>query len=210
MHAENPGNLRTVPQAESVGSSVTAGAATSGIAGRYAGALIAIADAKIAADPGILDRIAADIGRIAAQLRSDAAFRRFVADPRLRAAAQVKVVGEVAGRLGLDPMVANLLRVVATNRRLAQLPGIIAAFEAMLAAKRGQVAAEVTSAVALSDTQRAALTASLIQSGHAGVRLVEKVDPQVLGGLVVKIGSRLYDNSVRTKLQRLTYAMKGA
>ncbi len=120
------------------------------------------------------------------------------------------MLGEIATRLGLDPLVANFLRVVANNRRLAQLPAVIAAFEAQLAAKRGQVAAEVVSAQPLSDTQRAALTASLIQAGHANVRLVEKVDQSLLGGLVVKIGSRLYDNSVRTKLQRLTYAMKGA
>lgn len=199
-----------MPQAESVGSSVTAGAATSGIAGRYAGALIGLADDRIANDPGILDRLAGDMANLAAQLRGDPNFRRFVGDPRQRAATQAKAVGEIAARLGLDPIVANMLRVIATNRRLSQLPGIIAAFEAMLAAKRGQVAAEVTSAIVLSDTQRAALTASLIQAGHANVRLVEKVDPALLGGLVVRIGSRLYDNSVRAKLQRLTYAMKGA
>lgn len=181
-----------------------------GIAGRYAGALIGLADDRIANDPAVLDRIAADVGKLAAQLRSDENFRRFVADPRPRTTLQAKVLGEIATRLGLDPLVANFLRVVASNRRLAQLPAVIAAFEAQLAAKRGQVAAEVVSAQPLSDTQRAALTASLIQAGHANVRLVEKVDQSLLGGLVVKIGSRLYDNSVRTKLQRLTYAMKGA
>ena len=181
-----------------------------GIAGRYAGALIGLADDRIANDPAVLDRIAADVGKLAAQLRSDENFRRFVADPRPRTAVQARALGEIANRLGLDPLVGNFLRVVANNRRLAQLPAVIAAFEAQLAAKRGQVAAEVVSAQPLSDTQRAALTASLIQAGHANVRLVEKVDQSLLGGLVVKIGSRLYDNSVRTKLQRLTYAMKGA
>lgn len=181
-----------------------------GIAGRYAGALIGLADDRIAGDPGVLDRLAGDLGRLAAQLRTDGAFRRFVADPRPRSSVQAKVLGAIAERLGLDPLVANFLRVLAANRRLAQLPAVLAAFEAQLAAKRGQVAAEVTSAQALSDPQRAALTAALIQAGHANVRLVEKVDAGLLGGLVVKIGSRLYDNSVRTKLQRLTYAMKGA
>lgn len=181
-----------------------------GIAARYAGALIGLADERIASDPAVLDRLAGDIARLAAELRDDAAFRRFVADPRPRSSDQAKALGAIAARLGLDPLVGNFLRVIATNRRLTQLPAVIAAFEAQLAAKRGQVAAEVTSAQALSDAQRAALTASLIQAGHANVRLVEKVDAGLLGGLIVKIGSRLYDNSVRTKLQRLTYAMKGA
>ncbi|MCC7283704.1 MAG: F0F1 ATP synthase subunit delta [Acetobacteraceae bacterium] len=179
-----------------------------GIAGRYAGALIALADDRIAADHSVLDRLAGDVAKLLAQLKGDANFRRFVADPRPPATTQAKVLADVATRLGLDPLSANFLRVLAANRRLSQLPAVLAAFEAQLAAKRGQVAAEVTTATALSDPQRAALTASLIQAGHANVRLVEKVDPALLGGLVVKIGSRLYDNSVRTKLQRLTYAMK--
>jgi F-type H+-transporting ATPase subunit delta len=180
----------------------------SSTAGRYAGALIAIADDRIAGDPGILDRLAANIETLKIQLRQDQNFRRFVADPRPRAASQTAVLNDVAARLNLDPLIANLLRVITANRRLAALPRIIAAFEELLAAKRGQVAAEVTSAIPLSDQQRAALTSSLIQAGHANVRLVEKVDSNLLGGLVVKIGSRLYDNSVRAKLQRLTYAMK--
>jgi F-type H+-transporting ATPase subunit delta len=179
-----------------------------GIAGRYAGALIGLADDRIANDPGVLDRLAGDIAKLAAQLRTDENFRRFVADPRPRASTQGSVLGDIAARLGLDPLTANLLRVIAANRRLSALPAIIAAFEEMLAAKRGQVAAEVSSAIPLSDAQRAALTASLIQAGHGNVRLVERVEPALLGGLVVKIGSRLYDNSVRAKLQRLTYAMK--
>jgi F-type H+-transporting ATPase subunit delta len=181
-----------------------------GIAGRYAGALIGLADDRIANDPGVLDRLAGDVAKLAAQLKGDGNFRRFVADPRPRATAQARVLADVAARLGLDPLTANFLRVLAANRRLAALPAVITQFEAQLAAKRGQVAAEVTTATPLSDTQRAALTASLIQAGHANVRLVEKLDPALLGGLVVKIGSRLYDNSVRAKLQRLTYAMKGA
>jgi F-type H+-transporting ATPase subunit delta len=186
------------------------GAAGGGIGGRYAGALIALADDRIAGDPGVLDRLAGDMGKLSTQLREDPNFRRFVADPRPRAAQQGSALGDIAARLGLDPLTTNLLRLVAANRRLAALPAIVAAFEAQLAAKRGQVAAEVTSASALSDQQRAALTASLIQAGHANVKLVERVDAGLLGGLVVKIGSRLYDNSVRAKLQRLTYAMKGA
>jgi len=172
--------------------------------------MIGLADDRIANDPGVLDRLAGDIAKLAAQVKGDSNFRRFVADPRPRATAQAKVLADVATRLGLDPLTGNFLRVLAANRRLAALPAVITQFEAQLAAKRGQVAAEVTTATPLSDTQRAALTASLIQAGHANVRLVEKLDPALLGGLVVKIGSRLYDNSVRAKLQRLTYAMKGA
>jgi F-type H+-transporting ATPase subunit delta len=84
------------------------------------------------------------------------------------------------------------------------------AFGALLAERRGQQTAEVTTAHALTDTQRAQIVARLTEAGHSGVRLSEAVDPSILGGLIVRIGSRLYDNSIKSKLQRLQYAMKGA
>jgi F-type H+-transporting ATPase subunit delta len=87
---------------------------------------------------------------------------------------------------------------------------VAGAFGALLAARRGQQTAQVTTAHPLSATQRAQLVARLTEAGFSGVQLQESVDPTILGGLVVRIGSRLYDNSIKSKLQRLQYAMKGA
>jgi F-type H+-transporting ATPase subunit delta len=116
----------------------------------------------------------------------------------------------VLDRVGTGPEVRNLVGVLIGNRRLALLPQVAAAFGAQLAARRGQQVAEVISAHALTDTQRAQIAARLTEAGYSGVKLKEQVDPSILGGLIVRIGSRLYDNSIKSKLQRLQYAMKGA
>jgi F-type H+-transporting ATPase subunit delta len=100
--------------------------------------------------------------------------------------------------------------VVAANRRLAALQGIIAAFAALVAAKRGVVVAQVETAHALTDVQEQQLRARLIEAGYGNVNIVKKVDPSLLGGLVVRIGARLFDSSLKSRLQRLQYAMKGA
>ena len=111
---------------------------------------------------------------------------------------------------GIGAEVRNLVGVLIMNRRLARLPQVAQAFGALLAERRGQQTAVVTSAHALSGTQRAQIAARLTEAGFSGVRLSEQVDPAILGGLIVRIGSRLYDNSIRSKLQRLQHAMKGA
>ncbi len=113
-------------------------------------------------------------------------------------------------RAGIGTEVKNLVGVMITNRRLNALPQVAQAFGALLAERRGQQTAEVTTAHPLSDTQRAQITARLIEAGYSNVRLLESVDASILGGLIVKIGSRLYDSSVKSKLLRLQYAMKGA
>jgi F-type H+-transporting ATPase subunit delta len=112
--------------------------------------------------------------------------------------------------MGVGTEVRNLVGVMITNRRLSALPAVAQAFGALLAERRGQQTAEVVTAHALTDTQRAQIVARLTEAGHSGVRLSESVDPSILGGLIVRIGSRLYDNSIKSKLQRLQYAMKGA
>ena len=90
------------------------------------------------------------------------------------------------------------------------MPAVAQAFGALLAERRGQQTAVVITAHPLTDTQRAAIVARLTEAGHSGVRLSESIDTSILGGLIVRIGSRLYDNSIKSKLQRLQYAMKGA
>jgi F-type H+-transporting ATPase subunit delta len=182
----------------------------SGLAERYALALLGLADDKRREDPGALDRIAADLERLFALWREDEPFRAFVADPRLDAAAQRKGAFAILERAGIGAEVRNLVGVLINNRRLAALPQVAQAFGAELAARRGQQTAHVTSAHPLTDTQRAQVAARLTDAGYSGVRLSEQVDPSILGGLIVRIGSRLYDNSIKSKLQRLQYAMRGA
>lgn len=182
----------------------------SGVSERYALAMLALADDRRQADPGTVDRMAADLDRLANLWREDAGFRAFVADPRLDAASQKRGAFALLERAGIGEEVRNLVGVLIANRRLAELPQVAAAFGRELAVRRGQQSADVTSAHALTDTQRAQIAARLTEAGYSGVRLIEHVDPAILGGLIVRIGSRLYDNSIKSKLQRLQYAMKGA
>lgn len=182
----------------------------SGVARRYALALLGLADDRRQTDQATLDRIAGDLDRLAALWRADESFRAFVADPRLGAAAQRQGGFAVLARVGVGDEVRNLVGVMIANRRLALLPEVVASFGALLAERRGQQTATVITAHALSDTQRAQIAARLTEAGYSGVKLDEQVDTSILGGLIVRIGSRLYDNSIKSKLQRLQYAMKGA
>ena len=181
-----------------------------GLADRYALALLGLADDMRQAEPGALDRIATDLETVLDLWRHDEAFRFFVADPRLAAVDQRNGAFAILERGGIGTEVRNLVGVLITNRRLGQLAAVAAAFGVKLAERRGQQVAEVTTAHALSDTQRAQITARLTEAGYSGVRLRETLDTTILGGLIVRIGSRLYDNSIKSKLQRLQYAMKGA
>ncbi|WP_431281912.1 ATP synthase F1 subunit delta [Humitalea sp. 24SJ18S-53] len=181
-----------------------------GAADRYATAMLGLGDDLRPTDPGATDRIAADLDRLWALYRDDAGFRAFVTDPRFGAVEQRRAAFAVIERAGIGQEVRNLVGVLIANRRLSMLPAVAEAFGAALAARRGQQVAHVTTAAPLSETQSAALVARLTESGFSGVRLAAQVDPAILGGLIVRIGSRLYDNSIKSKLQRLQYAMKGA
>ncbi len=111
---------------------------------------------------------------------------------------------------GFDKLVLDFVGVVVANRRMRALRSIVAAFAVLAADKRGVQVAHVSSAHPLSDVQEQQLRARLIEAGYARVEIVRDVDPSLLGGLVVRIGSRLYDTSLKARLQRLQYAMKGA
>jgi ATP synthase F1 delta subunit len=106
--------------------------------------------------------------------------------------------------------ITDFVGVVTSNRRLSALRSIVNAFAALVAQKRGIIIAEVTSAHALTDVQENHLRARLIEAGYGQVNIQKHIDPSLLGGLVVKIGARLYDTSLKSRLQRLQYAMKGA
>jgi F-type H+-transporting ATPase subunit delta len=199
-----------VASAETIASASPHPPNPTGLAARYALALLALADERRQAEPGVADRIAADLDRLFELWRDDPSFRAFIADPRLDAAAQRRGAFAVIERAGVGTEVRNLVGVLITNRRLSQLPQVAQALGALLAERRGQRTAEVISAHPLSDTQRAQIAARLTEAGFPGVKLVERIDQTILGGLIVRIGSRLYDNSIKSKLQRLQYAMKGA
>lgn len=181
-----------------------------GVAERYALALLSIADDARPTDPGAMDRIAADMEGLFSVYQNDAEFRAFLADPRRGAAEQQKAIFAIVENSGIGDEVRKLMGVLIANRRLSQFPAVAAAFGAKLAARRGQQVAAVTTAFPLNDTQRAQITARLTEAGFSGVKLAETVDSTILGGLIVRVGSRLYDNSLKSKLQRLQYAMKGA
>jgi len=182
----------------------------SGVAERYALALLGIADDARQTDPGALDRIAADLEGLFSVYLNDAEFRAFLADPRRGAAEQQKAIFAIIENSGIGDEVRKLMGVLIANRRLSQFPAVAAAFGAKLALRRGQQVATVITAFPLNDTQRAQITARLTESGFSGVKLAETVDTTILGGLIIRIGSRLYDNSLKSKLQRLQFAMKGA
>jgi F-type H+-transporting ATPase subunit delta len=111
---------------------------------------------------------------------------------------------------GFSTLVRHFVGVVIANRRLAALPALIAGFAAYVAGRRGEITASVTSAHPLSDLQRTQLRARLTEAGYGRVNLTETVDAAVLGGLSLKIGAQLYDTTLRSRLDRLTYSLKGA
>lgn len=178
--------------------------ASTGLADRYASALFELAEEK-----GVLDQVAGDLRDLKTMIAESADFRRFVESPVLSRAEQVKGVTALAEKAGMQGITRNFLGLAASNRRLFALPGIINGFLAKLAALRGEVTADVVSAKPLTDAQRDALAASLKQATGKDVALTTAVDPALIGGLIVRVGSRMIDNSLRTKLQRLQLAMKG-
>ena len=181
-----------------------------GVAARYAKALLDLADDKRASDPGAVDRIGAELEALFALCRDNGDMRGFIADPRFNAALQRDRMFKILDSAGITGEVRNLVGVLIANRRLGALPAVAQAFGGLIAARRGQQTAEVTTAHSLTDTQRTQIVARLTEAGYSNVRLSETVDKSILGGLIVRIGSRLYDNSIKSKLQRVQYAMKGA
>lgn len=181
----------------------TSGLST-GLSGRYATALF-----EAARDRGALDAVAGSLTRLADALAADADFRRLTTSPLIERDAAQRTVTALAEAMALDPLTANMLKVLARNRRLAQLPAIIRGFREAAAMHRGETTAHVTSAVPLSDEHRAALTQRLRTALRREVSVDVEIDPAILGGLVVQIGSRRIDASIKSKLAAIGAAMKG-
>lgn len=176
-----------------------------GVAGRYASALF-----DLAVEEGSVDEAAADMETVGALLSESADFTRLVRSPGFDKAEQIRATEAVFGAAGIRPLVTRFAKVVASNRRLFVLPDMVSAFARLVATHRGEVTAEVTSAEPLSDTHREALAAALSETSGKTVRLDTKVDPELIGGLIVRLGSRMIDTSLRTKLNGLRTAMKEA
>ena len=175
------------------------------VAGRYAAALF-----DLAKDQGKLDEAARDLELLRRLLDESPELTRLVRSPLFEREQQQKALAAVLERAGLGALVRNFVGVVARNRRLFALRDMSAAFARLLAAHRGEMTAEVTSAHPMSDAQLARLKAELSAEMKTDVRLETTVDESLLGGLVVRLGSRMIDSSIRSKLRRLEFAMKGA
>jgi F-type H+-transporting ATPase subunit delta len=175
----------------------------SGLAERYAAALFDLADER-----RTLDEIAADLRQLRAMLGGSSDFQRLIRSPILSRDEQAKAIGVLAERAELSSLVRDFLAVIARNRRLFAVPAIIEAFLNKLAARRGEVNAQVTAARPLSEAQLAALNEQLRRSIGSRVSVDVRVDPGLIGGMIVKVGSRMVDGSVKRKLQRLQLAMK--
>jgi F-type H+-transporting ATPase subunit delta len=175
----------------------------SGLATRYAAALFDLADER-----RMLDEIASDLRQLRAMLQASGDFVRLIRSPILSRDQQAKALGVLAERAALSPLVRDFLAVVARNRRLFAVPAIIEAFLAKLAARRGEVNAQVTAAQALNETQLATLNEQLRRSIGSRVSVDVRIDPGLIGGMIVKVGSRMVDGSIKSKLQRLQLAMK--
>ena len=177
----------------------------SGLAQRYAAALFELADERRALDP-----VADDLRALRDMLAESADLVRLIRSPVLSRSGQSAAIGAVAERAGLSPLVRDFLAVAARNRRLFALPAMIEAYLAQLAERRGEITAEVVTAQPLSEAQREALAERLRRSVGRRVSVDLRVDPALIGGIVVKLGSRMVDGSLRSKLRRLQLAMKGS
>jgi F-type H+-transporting ATPase subunit delta len=177
----------------------------SGLAGRYATALF-----ELARERDVLDATASDLGSLKAMLDESDALRRLVLSPVVAREDQGRAMAALVERAGLGELTGNFVGLLAGNRRLFGLTDMIAAYETLLAAHRGEVTAEVISARPLSEAQAAAVAAALKSVVGSDVRLTASVDESLLGGLVVKLGSQMVDASLKAKLQSLELAMKGA
>ena len=176
-----------------------------GLAGRYAGALYALAE-----ESGKIDAVVKDMNGVAELVSANQDMRMLVESPAITWAEQTKAVTAVLEKGGADALTVKFVGTVASNGRLHALSRIISAFLAEHARRRGEVSAEVISAVEMDDARRARVEQAVSKlAGSDKLSLSMRVDPSLIGGLVVRIGSRMIDTSIRTKLNRLETAMKG-
>lgn len=180
------------------------GGITASLAGRYASALF-----ELAVDENQVTAVESDLEKLRAAIAESRDLAALLKDPEIGRKQAGSAMTGVADYLHLAPLTKNFLGVLAKNRRLSSLPDMIRAFATIAAAQRGEVTANVTTAHPLNDSQLNALTQKLTAREGRDVKIRTEVDPSILGGLIVKIGSRQIDSSIRTRLNTLAQAMKG-
>jgi F-type H+-transporting ATPase subunit delta len=178
----------------------------SGMAGRYATALF-----ELALENKAVDAVKKDLDQFDALIADSADLNRLVRSPVFGADEQLKVLSAILAKAGIGGLAANFLRVITTNRRLFAVHDMIRGYRALVARHKGEVTAHVTVAEKLNDAHLDALKSALksVTSGK-DIDLDVKIDPAIIGGLIVKVGSRMVDSSLRTKLNSIKLAMKEA
>ncbi|MEG1451171.1 F0F1 ATP synthase subunit delta [Brevundimonas sp.] len=178
---------------------------TTEVGERYAQALFDLAE-----ETGVLDAVRADLASLKTAWTDSADLRRLANSPVITADDQAIGLLAIADKAKFNAVTRNLLGLVAKNGRAADLPGVIAGFDALYAKKTGVVAAEVISAVELTAAQSKKIQSELRAALGRDPELTTRIDPSILGGLKVKVGSKLFDASLKTKLDQMTFALKRA
>lgn len=174
-----------------------------GVAQRYAKALF-----DLAGEAGVVDKLAEELAAFQQILQASADLRSLVTSPLYSREEQANALSVILARAEASDLFKNFVGLVAQNRRLFALSDMLKAFQGLLARKRGEISASVTSAVPLNDGNVAELKASLKEALGRDVQLQTDVDDSLIGGLIVKVGSRMIDSSLKTKLSNLKIAMK--
>lgn len=181
------------------------GPGVSGVAGRYATALF-----DLARDEGSLDAVSRDLDSLDRMIKDSSDFGRLIRSPVVSAEDQARAVGAVLDRAGIGGIAGSIVRLAAAKRRLFILPDMVRAFRVMVAQSKGIVSAEIRLAEEPSAKVLDDIKAALREMAGADVDVAVKIDPSLIGGLVVKVGSRMVDASLKTKLNSIRLAMKEA
>jgi F-type H+-transporting ATPase subunit delta len=176
----------------------------SGVPGRYATALF-----ELAQEANSVDQVGADLATFQALMNESDDLKRLVRSPVFSAEDQISALEALCAEANIKSLALNFIKLAAQNRRLFVLSDMIKAYQTLVAQSKGEISAEVTSADTLSNKHLDDLKAAIKASVGRDVQLSTRVDPAILGGLIVKVGSRMVDNSLKTKLQNLKIAMKG-
>jgi len=175
-----------------------------GVAGRYAAALF-----DLAVEQNNVSEVEQDLVKFQQLYDMSADLQRLVRSPVISGEDQVRALTSVLDKAGVGGLAKNFFSLVARNRRLFSAPQMVRAYQALAAKSRGEVTAQVSSAHPLTDEQAQALKAALKETVGKDVTLAAKVDPSLIGGLIVKLGSRMVDSSLKTKLANLSLSLKG-
>ncbi len=204
LHGEAPPSFQ---QCNSLGRRNLAESETivSGMAGRYATALF-----ELAVEQNAVDAVSADLARFDALVAGNPDLTRLVRSPVFGAEEQGRALAAILDKAGIAGLAAKFLKLVASNRRLFAVRDMVRAYKALVARHKGELTAQVTVAEKLNDARLSEIKAALKAVTGKDVHLDVQVDPAIIGGLIVKVGSRMIDSSLRTKLNAIKFAMKEA